>query len=84
MASKLLVVILVRSFYNMKLLMSAVTGYYAVVLINVQYCLFGSNRKSITPFCAARTDSPHLKVKPMSKRAGSGCVQLGVECYGGG
>ena len=29
-------------------------------------------------------DSPHLKVKPMSKRGGSGCVQLGVECYGGG
>eukprot|EP00571_Detonula_confervacea_P014483 CAMPEP_0172307440 /NCGR_PEP_ID=MMETSP1058-20130122/8301_1 /TAXON_ID=83371 /ORGANISM="Detonula confervacea, Strain CCMP 353" /LENGTH=575 /DNA_ID=CAMNT_0013019611 /DNA_START=68 /DNA_END=1795 /DNA_ORIENTATION=- len=30
------------------------------------------------------TDSPHLKVKPMSKRVASGCVQLGVECYGGG
>mmetsp|Transcript_42413 Transcript_42413/g.90240 ORF Transcript_42413/g.90240 Transcript_42413/m.90240 type:complete len:580 (+) Transcript_42413:79-1818(+) len=30
------------------------------------------------------TDSPHLKVKPMSKRGGSECVQLGVECYGGG
>ncbi|KAL7472335.1 hypothetical protein ACHAXS_012671 [Conticribra weissflogii] len=30
------------------------------------------------------TDSPHLKVKPFSKRAGAGCVQLGVECYGGG
>ncbi|EED94436.1 probable aspartyl aminopeptidase, partial [Thalassiosira pseudonana CCMP1335] len=30
------------------------------------------------------TDSPYLKVKPISKRAGSGCVQLGVECYGGG
>ncbi|KAL7534129.1 hypothetical protein ACHAXR_005651 [Thalassiosira sp. AJA248-18] len=30
------------------------------------------------------TDSPHLKVKPLSKRAGAGCVQLGVECYGGG
>ena len=30
------------------------------------------------------TDSPHLKVKPLSKRGGAGCVQLGVECYGGG
>jgi len=30
------------------------------------------------------TDSPHLKVKPISKRGASGCVQIGVECYGGG
>ena len=31
-----------------------------------------------------KPDSPHLKVKPNSKRGGSGCVQIGVECYGGG
>eukprot|EP00567_Pseudictyota_dubia_P014258 CAMPEP_0197442924 /NCGR_PEP_ID=MMETSP1175-20131217/8821_1 /TAXON_ID=1003142 /ORGANISM="Triceratium dubium, Strain CCMP147" /LENGTH=487 /DNA_ID=CAMNT_0042973485 /DNA_START=30 /DNA_END=1493 /DNA_ORIENTATION=+ len=30
------------------------------------------------------TDSPNLKVKPHSKRCASGCVQLAVECYGGG
>ena len=31
------------------------------------------------------TDSPNLKVKPSSKRDSSaGCIQLGVECYGGG
>ena len=31
------------------------------------------------------TDSPNLKVKPNSKRGeNSGCIQLSVECYGGG
>jgi hypothetical protein len=42
---------------------------------------------SIVHFSISRyrcLDSPYLKVKPLSKRGGSGCVQLGVECYGGG
>jgi len=30
------------------------------------------------------TDSPCLKIKPRSKKTSSGCIQLAVECYGGG
>lgn len=51
----------------------------------VAFCV-GEKFKSGNGFkiIGGHTDSPNLKVKPRSKREGSGCIQLDVECYGGG
>ena len=62
-----------------------------------KYC-YTRNRSSLVAFTVgekykrgngfkiigAHTDSPNLKVKPVSKRSSSGVVQINIECYGGG
>jgi aspartyl aminopeptidase len=60
--------------------------YYTVNRTTLVAFAVGSKYKAGNGFkiIGGHTDSPNLKVKPHSKKSGSGCVMLGVECYGGG
>lgn len=60
--------------------------YYTVNKSALVAFAVGPNYKEGNGFkvIGGHTDSPNLKVKPHSKRSGSGCIMLGVECYGGG
>lgn len=46
----------------------------------------GKKWKSGNPIAmiGAHTDSPTLRLKPVSKKTGAGFMQIGVETYGGG
>mmetsp|Transcript_12362 Transcript_12362/g.20480 ORF Transcript_12362/g.20480 Transcript_12362/m.20480 type:complete len:470 (-) Transcript_12362:91-1500(-) len=60
--------------------------YYTINHSTLVAFTVGAKYKSGNGFVilGGHTDSPNLKVKPRSKKEAHGCLQLGVECYGGG
>lgn len=62
--------------------------YYTLNGSSIVAFAIGKNYKPGNGFkiIGGHTDSPNIKVKPNSKKSekSQGCIQLGVECYGGG